>query len=549
MSNTNEGLNLAYTNPADNYGSNNLRDLILVLHESGKDQEMIYNVLNLIGVDKQKAYEAIECYVPKQTQNTVIKMELKEELEASKEVLTKLDALSSEDDSLKKTVKELSENIEMLLNREKAKSLKENAKNTEMKLDLKGKLASLKTITEGLSSSFHTSSLKSIVEKYLNVANTSNYSQPIIAKGLISETKDYMWIESVAVVINEMSTFLRDNAIAVQIDETYNKLRSSNRNQYFSQAMPVLEELMTLSESEIRESGKYKLTAHTWIPEIKAIVEHINVLSKDANPTNDHIVVKKYSAVVEQEGSHIFHVSGSTFKMDQGEISKIDPRQIGAAYLTMIAVEENARFSENKMTFYKGNHIYEIQLNESGRNFFVDGRELLFSEKAQLKNLLVSTCHFDLNEMSKTDLLVAAYEHADKFVELDFVNSIEHRHKKGLTANIMRIGENIYINKINKAMAMNEFFKAENATKAIEIVKEFINYDITLLVEDLLSEEVKNKRVVESMKNDLFDRINFLKEQKNELSKQDTKNEFISEANKLITEEIEKFQKELNTIL
>jgi hypothetical protein len=235
--------------------------------------------------------------------------------------------------------------------------------------------------------------------------------------------------------------------------------------------------------------------------------------------------------------------------MDQGEISKIDPRQIGAAYLTMIAVEENARFSENKMTFYKGNHIYEIQLNESGRNFFVDGRELLFSEKAQLKNLLVSTCHFDLNEMSKTDLLVAAYEHADKFVELDFVNSIEHRHKKGLTANIMRIGENIYINKINKAMAMNEFFKAENATKAIEIVKEFINYDITLLVEDLLSEEIKNKRVVESMKNDLFDRINFLKEQKNELSKQDTKNEFISEANKLITEEIEKFQKELNTIL
>jgi hypothetical protein len=549
MSNTNEGLNLAYTNPADNYGSNNLRDLILVLHESGKDQEMIYNVLNLIGVDKQKAYEAIECYVPKQTQNTVIKMELKEELEASKEVLNKVDALSSEDDSLKKTVKELSENIEMLLNREKAKSIKENAKNTEMKLDLKGKLASLKTITEGLSSSFHTSSLKSIVEKYLNVANTSNYSQPIIAKGLISETKDYMWIESVASVINEMSTFLRDNAIAVQIDETYNKLRSSNRNQYFSQAMPVLEELMTLSESEIRESGKYKLTAHTWIPEIKAIVEHINVLSKDANPTNDHIVVKKYSAVVEQEGSHIFHVSGSTFKMDQGEISKIDPRQIGAAYLTMIAVEENARFSENKMTFYKGNHIYEIQLNESGRNFFVDGRELLFSEKAQLKNLLVSTCHFDLNEMSKTDLLVAAYEHADKFVELDFVNSIEHRHKKGLTANIMRIGENIYINKINKAMAMNEFFKAENATKAIEIVKEFINYDITLLVEDLLSEEIKNKRVVESMKNDLFDRINFLKEQKNELSKQDTKNEFISEANKLITEEIEKFQKELNTIL
>lgn len=549
MSNTNEGLNLAYTNPADNFGSNNLRDLILVLHESGKNQETIYNVLNMIGVDKQKAYEAIECYIPKQQTNIVIKMELKEKLEASKEVLNKLDSLSAEDASLKKTVKELTENIDMLIGKEKAKSMKSNAKNTEVKLDLKGKLKDLKTITEGMSNSFHTSSLKSIVEKYNTIVSTSNYSHPVIAKGLLNETKDYMWIDSISKVMNEIASFLNENVITIQLDEAYTKLKTSNRNAYFSQAYPVMEELMGLSESEIRESAKYKLAAHTWIPEVKAIVEHINNLTVTGNSTTDHVVVKKFSPVLENDGGHVFHVSGSTFKLQDGQISKIDARQIGAAYLTMIAVEESAKFSENKMTFYKGKHTYEIQLNESGRTFFVDGRELAFSEKSQLKNLLVSTCHFDLNEMYKTDLLVAAYEHADKFVELDFVNSIEHRHKKGLTANIMRIGENVYINKINKAMATNEFFKAENATKAVEIIKEFINYDITPLVEDLLSEEVKNKRIVESQKNDLFDKINFLKEQKNELSKQDIKNEFIAEAYKLITEEIEKFQKEINTLL
>jgi hypothetical protein len=151
--------------------------------------------------------------------------------------------------------------------------------------------------------------------------------------------------------------------------------------------------------------------------------------------------------------------------------------------------------------------------------------------------------------MNKTDMLVAAYEHADKFVELDFVYSISHRHKNGLTANVMRLGENIYINKINKAMAINEFFKAENATKAVQIVKEFINFDISSVVEDLLSEDVKSAKILESKKNELFDKINFLKEQKSELSKEDMKNQYISEANKLITEEIEKFEKELNTLL
>lgn len=549
MSETNENLNLSYSNPADNFGANNLRDLILVLHESGKDQEMIYNVLNMIGVDKQKAYEAIECYIPKQQTNTVIKMELKEKLEASKEVLDNLDKLSSDDESLKKVAKELSETVDMLIGKEKAKAMKQNAKNTEVKLDLKGKLSSLKTITESMSSSFHVLSLKSIVEKYMTIANTSTYSHSTIAKGLINETRDYMWIEPVAAVVNEVANFLNENAISIQLDEAYNKLRGSNRNQYFSQAFPVMEELMALPESEIRESAKYKLAAHTWIPELKAIVENINSMTNTGNNTTEHVIVRKFSPVLENEGGHVFHVSGSTYKMLDGQIHRFDARSIGAAYLTMIAVQENAKFSENKMTFYKGKHTYEVQLNENGRSFLVDGRELVFGEKAQLKNLLVSTCHFDLNEMHKTDMLVAAYEHADKFVELDFVNSIEHRHKKGLVANVMRIGESIYINKINTSMAMNEFFKAESATKAVEMIKEFINYDITSLVEDLLSEEVKTKRIVESKKNDLLDKINFLKEERNKLGKLDNKNEFITEAYTLLSEEMDKFQKEFNTLL
>ena len=113
----------------------------------------------------------------------------------------------------------------------------------------------------------------------------------------------------------------------------------------------------------------------------------------------------------------------------------------------------------------------------------------------------------------------------------------------------MRIGENVYINKINAAMNMNEFTKAETATKAVKIVKEFVGYDITNTVEDLLEEDVKKTRIDEAKKNDLLDKISFLKEQKSQLSQQDMANNFISEANKLITEEIEKFQKEFNSIL
>jgi hypothetical protein len=161
----------------------------------------------------------------------------------------------------------------------------------------------------------------------------------------------------------------------------------------------------------------------------------------------------------------------------------------------------------------------------------------------------MSTAHFGLNEMQTMDMVVAAYENADKFVELDFVQSIMPRNARGVVANIMRIGENVYLNKINTSMKINEFSKIESATKAVEIVKEFVGYDISSSVEDLLSEDIKTIRIIESKKNELLDKITFLKEQKSDLSKQDTTNEYINGANKLITEEIEKYQRELNSML
>jgi hypothetical protein len=544
-----EQMVLNLSNPANEYGRNNLRDLILVLHESGKTPNTIYNVLHMIGVEKQKAFEAIEMYIPKTKIEENSKMGLKEKLEASKEILSNLDKLSSEDDSLKKVAKELSEDITMMIGKEKAKMKKEKAKNTEVKLDLKGKLSSLKALTESLGNNFSTSSLKSIVEKYMKIVNSPAYTQPAIAKGLVFETRDYMWIEPVAAIVNEVSSVLESNKVSIQIEEAYSKLKSSNRNQYFSAAFPVLEELLTMEETEVLENGGYALSSHTWIPEIKAIVEHINYLNKDLSADVNHVINKKYSAVVEHNGGFVFNVNGSSYIVKDGEINTFDARTLGAAYLTMIAVQESAKFSDNKMTFYKGNHIYEVVLNESGRSFMVDNRQLLFSEKSQLKNLLVSTCHFDVNEMHGTDVLVAAYEHADKFVELDFVQNIQPRHKSGVVVNVMRLNENIYINKINTAMKTNNFIKAESATKAVEIVKEFINYDITSSVQDLLEEDVKKTVIVESRKNEILDKINFLKEQKSVLAKEDVKNEYIVEANKLITEEIEKLQSDFNSIL
>lgn len=519
----NEQMVLNYSNPANNYGSNNLRDIILVLHESGKEPETIYNVLNLIGVDKQRAYEAIEMYVPKKIE---IKMEIKET-----------------------TKTELAEDMTMMTGAPKGKQKDRSKKVVEQALDLPGRISLIKAIAESLPANYQTSSIKTIAEKYFQLSNTPGNVHSVIARNFIAELNQYSWIDKITEVVNEITAAINENMVSIMLNEAYTKLKSSSQNDYYVKAISEMEDMLTLSESELREIGAYKLSAHSWISEVKAVVGQINYLNRDLNEDASHTVIKKFSPVIEHDGGHVFNLYGSSYKVKDNEITKIDPRQLGAQYLTLIAVEENFKFSQNKMTFYKGKHIYEINLNEGNKTVTLDGRELLFKESAQLKNLLMSTAHFGINEMHTMDMVVAAYENADKFVELDFVQSIMPRNARGVIANIMRIGENVYLNKINTSMNINEFSKIENATKAVAIVKEFVGYDISNSVEDLLAEDVKTIRVVESKKNDLLDKISFLKEQKSLLSTHNMANESIAGANKLITEEIEKFQKEFNSIL
>jgi len=518
LNKTNEQMVLSYSNPANNYGSNNLRDIILVLHESGKEPETIYNVLNMIGVDKQKAYEAIEMYIPKKIE---IKMEIKE---TSKSEITE-------------------NSMMMMTGKPKGK------KKVEEALDIFGRASKIKDIASSLPSNYQTVAIKYLCEMYMLNANNPGYIHSDLAKQLISELNQYTWIQPIADVINELMSSMKDHATSIHLYETYLKLKSSHSNQYFGNAINELEGMLELTESEIRETGKYKLTSYTWIPEVKSMVQHINSYNNDLSENSEHVVIRKFSPVIEHDNGYVFNLYGSSYLVKDNEISRIDPKQLAAQYLTLLSVEESFKFDQNKMTCYKGKNTYEITISESGKTFTLDGRELLFKEPAQLKNLLMSTANFGINEMAQIDMMVEAYENADKFLELDFVQSIQPRFKNGVTANVMRLGENVYINKINKSMNVNEFFKAKDATDAVKLVKEFINYDISPIMQDLLQEDVKIKSVIESKKNELLDKITFLKESKSELSTQDLSNPYLQEANKLINEEIEKFQKEFNSIL
>ena len=68
--NLHEQLILNMSDPRQEWGRNNLRDIILMFHASGHSAEMIYNILYTMGIEKQTAYDGIQAYLPKKNTDT-----------------------------------------------------------------------------------------------------------------------------------------------------------------------------------------------------------------------------------------------------------------------------------------------------------------------------------------------------------------------------------------------------------------------------------------------------------------------------------------------
>ena len=105
----------------------------------------------------------------------------------------------------------------------------------------------------------------------------------------------------------------------------------------------------------------------------------------------------------------------------------------------------------------------------------------------------------------------------------------------------MRVGNNIYVNRINPHMGVNEFFKATSAESAQTSVNEYINFDISNSVTDLLEVEEQKRFKLNEKKETFIERLKFLEEKKTELENTLRivgENEAIKNAIKVLEEEM-----------
>ena len=166
----------------------------------------------------------------------------------------------------------------------------------------------------------------------------------------------------------------------------------------------------------------------------------------------------------------------------------------------------------------------------------------------ELKESLLATNFSGYRNQWQNDKICKFFESVDLVCELDQFTTVQSEEFLDVFLTMIGVQEGIYINKVNPGMGLNEMIKLDTATETVEVVKEFINFDISPVLTERLLAENNEKAIEESKRKDLTDSLSFLEEKKSEVEAAIKKlgdTEELSEALNLLEEELKGKEKEL----
>jgi mannose/fructose/N-acetylgalactosamine-specific phosphotransferase system component IIB len=309
-----------------------------------------------------------------------------------------------------------------------------------------------------------------------------------------------------------------------------------------------------LSEGELRKRVANKMATHSWVPGVKELISLVETVNNVNSSTDKRFSNKRpVSPVIESEsGEFIFSVGRRIYAMNEsGEVRIARNDEITNEFASLIGLAESFEFSEEGLRMKLNNGIVDIVIteNEDGttsKELKLDGAKL---DENHLSSALMATGKFRAGDYSTIKVLEHAMHSADKLFELDFVETIKSNVYEGVEVNVFKTENGIYVNKINSYMNENVLVKPETTTDAINLVMEFVDYDITNSVKDLLEGEAKIEEARKQEENDIYERIDYIKNEISKISELGMDEmEEIKEAKKILNDALEAEKAKLNAM-
>ena len=414
--------------------------------------------------------------------------------------------------------------------------------NIRTKLDVVNKLEVLKSMLDENHSS------NGIIKKYANAFKFRNdVDTTSLISNMLREFKVYDWIDA----INEFCTSIRNdvnsNHVELTLESTLLGMKIDNKFNSYDGAISILEGLM--AEELNADKLIIALQESTWIPAIKNLISVVESATNSVDSLNPDVTVGKvYSPVeINEDESFVFAMDGTLYEMDDYGITVSD-KATSPLFNKLVQICEKFNIAEGKLKYNHKNQAIEIVINEDNCETFINGAKV---NEGSVRSTLAASGAFYLNEMAVLEMIDFASQHANKIVEMDNITTIKSNHYDGVTANVVKLDESIFVNKINRSMMSNTLDSA-TATDAVAMVKEFVCYDVSNFVVGLLGTEEKFEEEISESKQLINDRITFLNEQLGNIYAAETEigqSDELNQAKVIIKESLDNEQASLSALL
>lgn len=280
-----------------------------------------------------------------------------------------------------------------------------------------------------------------------------------------------------------------------------------------------------LSSENIYENlKKVANESEFWCSESKQVMALIeseeygktNELPKSVVENHGYTMVAMFSPILENEDSVSFNLYGKNYMLKEGKITecKVSDTRYNDVVNGLRLMSYNGK--DDTLEYYGANgKVLEYHLNEGTIN--IGKNDLTKDSSIDLRNKLAISGLFNNSTIGDADTLTKMFESRELIGRLDSCVNLKSEIQAGLFLTLISVEEGYYLNTVDIKKMVNEMQYFKTATSAKNFIKESFNYDATPILKDALKEEGDKFAAVMEKRNNIQERIDFLKEKRGEV--------------------------------
>ncbi len=383
---------------------------------------------------------------------------------------------------------------------------------------------------------------KILLEKYEHILLGKGISEAFVFEGFLNDLQSFSWENSVSEALENLNRTFENRRREIEVLKAYESIKNSPGRELFSDATSQMKNWL-LAENKSSDTLIHGLKSFGFNPLVRNLVSFLS-LYENENTGKFHVgfdnnvcnIDNLYSPITVNENETLFYSSGKFLKMDHGsgviQECNMDEVPEELADRAQIVTDRDVKIDNNKISLNIGNNKVEIVFTNESKEVYFDGKRI--NEEDLPLAVSVSTNNLLESSNNKINKAVYVAKNAEDIVDIDFAKKIKSRVYENVEVNIFKTEAGIYVQTVNPAMRLNKIYEA-NATQAINIVKDFIKYDISESLTEFLEGEQAFLSVMKNDKKEIIKNIEILENQLRKLDVAKRDNPLLNNSDELVT--------------